>query len=99
MESVQKVERQSRVHTNQRLTVEEVAIIRAWALGPGALFTVSEQSRRLAKGVEGWFMNPKAVKPITIRQLLMKESWPGVKPDYTKLQQWQATFTNKQRLS
>ena len=98
MESVQKVERRSRVHTNQRLTVDDVAAMRAWALGPGALYTVSEQSRRLARGIEGWFMNAHLVKPITIRQLLMKESWPGVKPDYTKLQQWQATFTNRQRL-
>ena len=98
MKSVQKVERRSRVHTNQRLTVEEVATMRAWALGPGALLTVSEQSRRLTKGVEGWFLNPQAVKPITIRQLLMKESWPGVKPDYSKLQHWQATHTNRMRL-
>ena len=99
MESVQKVERQSRLSTHQRLTIEEVAAIRAWALGPGAFYNVSEQSRRLAKGIEGWFLNPAAVTPITIRQLLMKESWPGVKPDYSKLQQWQATVTNRQRLS
>ena len=98
MESVQKVERRSRVHTNQRLTVEDVAVIRAWALGPGSFFKVAEQARMLAEGIEGWFSNRAKVKPITLRQLLMKESWPSVKPDYSKLQQWQASFTNRQRL-
>lgn len=71
-----------------KLDMEDVALIRAWAAGPGRHLTVWQQGRMLHAGVPGWWTNWVPVSKATLFGILRHDSWVGVEPDQARLAEW-----------
>ena len=68
-----------------KLHLDDVALIRAWAAGPGQHLSVYKQAEQLAVGVNGWWHNWCGVKPPTILDVLRGQSFSLVPLDEARL--------------